>query len=267
MIDPAIPHKDDIVRRAIAAAWCILRSEVDGLLTFNRVSPAIGADLARKPNERFDVAFCSDAGSWISGAVSNMVVDWVIDGHRVSWVHDASLLKAGDVCYYLSYGRIVDGTVLSKYNHNLVVHASDLPRGKGWSPLTWQILEGKNSIPVTLFEAAEAVDSGVIYRQVVMECSGDELIDELRVRLSRVSEDLCRWFLDGYPDSAASGRPQVGDSTFYPRRRAKDSRLDPERSLQDQFNLLRTVDPVAYPAWFERNGSRYNIKIEKVKNI
>ena len=38
---------------------------------------------------------------------------------------------------------------LKAYDHNIVIHANDLPRGKGWSPLTWQVLEEKfNSISV-----------------------------------------------------------------------------------------------------------------------
>ena len=64
--------------------------------------------------------------------------------------------------------------------HNLVVHESPLPTGTGWSPLTWQILEGTNQIQVVLFGAANEVDSGKIYLQEVLEFAGHELIDELQ---------------------------------------------------------------------------------------
>jgi len=64
-------------------------------------------------------------------------------------VHNANELLTGEFCFYLSYGKIVSKDMLSRFKHNLVVHESDLPQGKGWSPLTWQILEGKNRIPVT----------------------------------------------------------------------------------------------------------------------
>jgi hypothetical protein len=40
-----------------------------------------------------------------------------------------------------------------------------------------------------------------------------------------------------------------------------DSRLDPDKSLRDQFNLLRVSDPVSYPAFFELNGRRFEISI------
>ena len=56
--------------------------------------------------------------------------------------------------------------ILKKFRNNLVVHASDLPNGKGWSPLTWQILNGKKKIHISLIEAEEKVDSGKIYMKM-----------------------------------------------------------------------------------------------------
>ena len=72
-------------------------------------------------------------------------------------------IENGDVAFYLSFGQTVPVVILSRNNHYLVVHESALPHGKGWSPLTCQILEGKNEIPITLFEAEELVDSGKIF--------------------------------------------------------------------------------------------------------
>lgn len=143
------------------------------------------------------------------------------------------------------------------------MHESDLPQGKGWSPLTWQILDGQPRIPVTLIEAAERVDSGVIYAQRWLEFQGHELIDELRAAQAEATHDLCRWFVDTYPRSAEQGRPQQGEESFYARRRPADSRLDPEQPLAEQFNLLRVVDNERYPAFFEWRGKRYTLSIDE----
>ena len=40
-----------------------------------------------------------------------------------------------------------------------MIHESDLPHGKGWSPIQWQILEGSDSITITLLDAEDKVDS------------------------------------------------------------------------------------------------------------
>ena len=73
--------------------------------------------------------------------------------HTVVWKHNVSQVGNGDIVFYLSCGQIAPVDMLSRNKHNLVVHESALPDGKGWSPLTWQIIEGKNEIPITLFEA------------------------------------------------------------------------------------------------------------------
>ena len=64
------------------------------------------------------------------------------------------------VVIMLSYGKIVEEQYLKEHTHNLIIHASDLPKGRGWSPYIWQIIEGCNEIIVTLFEAAPKVDAG-----------------------------------------------------------------------------------------------------------
>ena len=210
------------------------------------------------------IAILSDRTSWLNEYIQELMLDWLAAGHRVQWVHDKKELRPGDFCFYLSCGQIVPANILSQYRHNLVVHESDLPRGKGWSPLTWQILEGKNRIPATLFEAAEKVDSGVIYAQDWMEFEGYELIDELREAQAKVTIGLCKRFVDGYPQICEEAQEQAGNESFYPRRRAMDSKIDPAQTIGAQFNSLRVVDNQRYPAFFDLNGWRYLLRIDKV---
>jgi methionyl-tRNA formyltransferase len=209
------------------------------------------------------IAVCSDAGSWINSSIPQLLLPWLAAGHQCAWGHDARQLPGGDLCFYLSYGRIVDQETRSRYRNNLVVHESDLPQGKGWSPLTWQILEGKNRIPVTLIEAAERVDSGIIYAQDWLEFEGHELIDELRRKQASATVSLCQWFIANYPQSAAQGTEQRGKESFYPRRKPVDSKLDLNKSLAEQFHLLRVVDNERYPAFFEISNHKYIINVMK----
>ena len=56
-----------------------------------------------------------------------------------------------DIVFILSYHKIINKRYLDKNKHNIVIHASALPKGKGWAPMFWQILEEKNKIPFTMF--------------------------------------------------------------------------------------------------------------------
>jgi len=53
----------------------------------------------------------------------------------------------------------------------------------------------------------------------------------------------------------------VGEPTYYPRHRPKDSELDPDKTLRQQFNLFQVVDNDNYPAYFSHNGQEFLLKI------
>ena len=211
------------------------------------------------------ISILSDRSSWLNKYLSELVLDWLNVGHRVLWVHEKQDLRPGDFCFYLSCGQIVPASILSQYQHNLVVHESDLPKGKGWSPLSWQILEGENKIAVTLFEAAKKVDSGRVYAQEWLKFDGHELIDELREAQARATRNLCKRFVSEYPGILAQAREQVGEESFYSRRNPAASKLSTEQSIAEQFALLRIVDNDRYPAFFDHEGYEYKIAVQKIR--
>ena len=185
-------------------------------------------------------------------------------GHAVRWIHEPAQLAPGDVCLLLSCGRLLNTEELAMHRHNLVVHESDLPRGQGWSPLTWQILEGASSIPISLFEAVADLDAGPIHLQTSINLNGTELVNEWRQLQAEATINLCLQWLDNYQDLINSAHPQTGEPSHYRRRRPADSRLDPERTLAEQFDLLRVVDNDRYPAFFDWRGRRYGLLIQPV---
>src|SRR5437016_6314216 len=119
------------------------------------------------------------------------------------------------------------------------------------SRLTWQVLGGKDLIPVTLFEAVEELDAGVIYLKDSIRLRGNELLPEMHAMLGAKIIELCEHFMSNYPDIAMRGQPQTGPESFYRRRKAEDSRLDPNKTIAEQFNLLRVVEDQQYPCFFE----------------
>ena len=214
-------------------------------------------------NKSLNISICSGESSWMNISIPKLILGWLFHGHVVSWTHDSNHLDLGEICFYISYGRIVNKKTLGNFKNNLVVHASDLPKGRGWSPLTWQILEGKNKVFVTLFEAQEEVDSGKVYKKIEVEFTGLELLEELHNSITIATIDLVNYFIKHYPMIVSTGIVQEGAPTYYPKRQPSDSRLDIGHNLAEQFNLLRTVDSDYYPAWFEYKGKKFVLKIEK----
>jgi len=204
----------------------------------------------------------SDGGSWLNAALPELIAALWQRGHAVRWIHNPAQLAPGHVCLLLSCGRLLSAEQLALHRHNLVVHESALPQGQGWSPMTWQILEGASSIPITLFEATAALDAGPIYLQQQIALQGHELVEEWRALQAQATLDLCLAWFDRYREVVAAAQAQHGEASHYRRRRPADSQLDPERSLAEQFNLLRVVDNQRYPAFFHWRGRRYGLQVQ-----
>jgi len=197
--------------------------------------------------------------SWILPYANKLVLSLKSVGHEVELIHQHENVTQGDILCLLSCEKIFKKLNLN--HHNLVVHESELPKGKGWSPVTWQVLEGKNKIPITLFEATEAVDAGPIYGKDYIELDGTELLPEIKHKQGLATQKLVLDFVETFPD--VDGTKQNGEESFYARRQPVDSQLNVNQSIAEQFDLLRVCDNERYPAHFIYREQKYILKIYK----
>ncbi|MFN6934556.1 MAG: formyltransferase family protein [Tsuneonella sp.] len=212
-------------------------------------------------NDRL-VSVCVDTPGWFDPFAERLVAAARDAGSHAVFVRSADEVGTGGVAFYLSCMKIVPPRTLDRNHLNVVVHASALPKGRGFSPIAWQVLEGAKVIPVTMIEAAEGADTGAVLMTDSVTLEGHELNDEIRNRLGQTIVSMCLRMLTA--DQPPVGRQQVGEATWYPRRQAQDSMIDPSRPLSDQFDLLRVVDNDRYPAFFDLRGHRYLLRIEKI---
>lgn len=191
--------------------------------------------------------------------------EWVAEYsklHDVRLITKVSEMRGGDLCFLISCTELIKKANREKYQKTLVIHASDLPQGKGWSPHIWQVLEGKSKITVSLFEAAASVDSGDIWRKESFPLEGHELYDEINHLLFETELRLMSWAVENFKTVKPQAQPAY-EGSMYPKRQPKDSELDPKKSIESQFNLLRVCDPHRFPAYFYHKGHKYTVQIKK----
>jgi methionyl-tRNA formyltransferase len=207
-----------------------------------------------------NVVFLLDkSNNWIEPFVEKYVENKT--NFKVEYNH--SKIKNNDIVFILGYTKIFDNNFLSANRLNLVVHESALPKGKGFAPIQWQILEGKNEIVFTLFEAIKEVDAGDIFMQKKVVFNGYELFDEIREIQGRKTIELIDEFLKKYPNIKKT--TQSGEATVYSKRKDKDDMLDVNQTIKEQFNHLRVANNNDYPVWFEIDGHKYNLRIYKAE--
>lgn len=185
--------------------------------------------------------------------------------HSVVLCFDKKDLVGGDVLFLVSCGQMIGDDERRKFRKVFVLHASDLPKGRGWSPHIWAIVNGESRITVCLLEAKNPVDSGAIWLKTVFTLEGHELLPEINEKLFAAELYLMTQVVEQFETIIPS--LQSGDPGAYmPKRSPDDSRLDPNKSIAEQFDLLRVVDSERYPAFLDYRGNRYLIKIEKAGN-
>ena len=184
-------------------------------------------------------------------------------GHAVSIWSDKKDLVGGDILFLVSCSQKLGDAERAKFSAALVLHASDLPEGRGWSPHVWAILSGTQHITVCLLEAADPIDSGPVWFRTRFRLEGHELLPEINRLLFTCELALMTRAIEDF--ALVEPTLQVGEpGPLMKRRTPADSRLDPDKSIAEQFELLRVVDNQRYPAFFDHRGRRYRITIEKV---
>lgn len=187
------------------------------------------------------------------------------DEHEVALLRRTDQLTSGDILFLISCTEIIPQDLRNLYAQCVVLHASDLPKGRGWSPHIWSILEGATMITVSAINAEDQIDSGAVWAKKSFEVARHELYDEINISLFKAELEL----LDHVINMVEMGElpnPQSTDSaSYYPRRTPADSELDPDASIAKQFDKIRICDPDRYPAYFQMQGYIYAVHLRKVR--
>ncbi len=184
--------------------------------------------------------------------------------HDIELARKKSELTGGDILLLVSCCEIISAKDRAPYGVCLVLHASDLPRGRGWSPHIWELAAGASYITLSLLEAEEKVDSGRIWKKVQIPVASTALWDEINHLLFTAEVQMMEFALAWYGRIQPQEQPGDVEPTYYRQRTPQDSRIDPHQSLADQFDLMRVCDPYRFPAFFEFRGQRFKLKLERV---
>ena len=115
---------------------------------------------------------------------------------------------------------------------------------------------------MSLIKAVKEVDAWVIYFQNSFVLNGTELYDEIRNIQGIQVLKIIKKFLIKYPN--VKSKKKIGKN-FNKRRYPKDSQLDINKTIKQQFNHLRINDNELYPSFFYYKDQKYIIKFFKEK--
>ncbi|ASS49809.1 MAG: methionyl-tRNA formyltransferase [Candidatus Fluviicola riflensis] len=149
------------------------------------------------------------------------------------------------------WSRLIPADVYERYEC-VVFHMTDLPYGRGGSPLQNLIVRGHTTTKICALQVVEKIDAGPVYLKHELDLSGTarEIFDRASKTIGSMIEEIVI--------NQPIATPQEGEPTFFSRRKPEESNLQNVKTIQQIYDYIRMLDCEGYPAAFlETKEARY----------
>ena len=126
----------------------------------------------------------------------------------------------------------------------IIFHMTDLPYGRGGSPLQNLILRGHNITKISAIKVSKGIDEGPIYLKKDLDLSGTA--KEIFIR----SSDIIFSMITEIISKILIPKKQVGKVTHFKRRKPDQSDISKLNDLSELHNFIRMLDCEGYPKAF-----------------
>lgn len=185
------------------------------------------------------------------------------NNHKINIIHSKKEITFGEILFLISCSDIITKLERDKFKKTLLIHASDLPYGRGWSPHIWEIINGATNITLSLLEAEDKVDTGNIWKKISVKIPKTATFDEINELIFDSELRLMDFAIENYNTIQPEKQSNISSSSCWPKRSSKDSEIDINKNISKQFDLIRVCDPDRFPAFFFKDGEKFNITIKK----
>lgn len=148
-----------------------------------------------------------------------------------------------DFVFFLHWSWIVPADVVERWEC-VCFHMTDVPYGRGGSPLQNLIVRGHRSTRMTALRMEMNVDAGPVYLKRDLSLEGSA--EEVYLRATHLSAQMMLEIIESRPV------PQVqrGEPTIFNRRTPAASKLPAVALLAEVFDFIRMLDADGYPRAF-----------------
>lgn len=149
--------------------------------------------------------------------------------------------------FFPHWSWIVPDDVLAQYEC-VCFHMTDLPYGRGGSPLQNLIARGHTRTRLSAIRMVQELDAGPVYMKCDLDLSGRA--EDIFRRAAEVIMDMARDIALNEPTPS----PQVGEATHFQRRKPQQSRLPESADMTQIYDHIRMLDAPTYPLAYIDHG-------------
>jgi methionyl-tRNA formyltransferase len=145
--------------------------------------------------------------------------------------------------FFPHWSYIIPESVFSEFTC-IVFHMTDLPFGRGGSPLQNLISRGFENTYVSAIKVEQGIDAGDIYIKEPLSLYGtaEEIFLRANNVLQRMIERIITEDIQPYP--------QTGEIVLFRRRTPEDSSIESLDSIEKIYDYIRMLDAEGYPHAF-----------------
>ncbi|NEQ36719.1 MAG: methionyl-tRNA formyltransferase [Okeania sp. SIO3I5] len=130
-------------------------------------------------------------------------------------------------------------------NHECVCfHMTDVPYGRGGTPLQNLIVRGHRETKLTALRMSEEFDAGPVYLKEPLSLEGNA--EEIYIRSTNLSSKMIKRMVEEEPQPL----PQEGEVVIFKRRKPEESEIRELASLSNLHDFIRMLDAQGYPKAF-----------------
>jgi len=186
--------------------------------------------------------------------------DWSI----ITSKDDFILSKVKDInpskIFIPHWSHIIPSNIFEKFEC-IVFHMTDLPYGRGGSPLQNLIVRGHQDTVISAIHIDQGVDTGNIYlkKPLSLEGSAKDIFERATLVIQKMIVEILS--IDITPV------PQKGVATIFKRRSSKDGCMNELKEIEEVYDYIRMLDAEGYPpAYIETDSLKIDFFDSKLIN-
>ncbi len=157
------------------------------------------------------------------------------------------------------WSYIIPSAIFERYEC-IVFHMTDLPYGRGGSPLQNLIVRGLTATKLSALRVEAGLDTGPVYLKMDLSLSGTA--EEIFVRANKLVGKMIVEIIQNNLQPV----PQEGDPVVFKRRKPEQSDMSGLEKLEEIFDYIRMLDADGYPhAYIEKGEFRYEFTRASIK--
>lgn len=155
--------------------------------------------------------------------------------------------------FFLHWSWKVPEEIINSYEC-VCFHMTDVPYGRGGSPLQNLITRGFRETKLTALRMEEDFDAGPVYLKEPLSLEGSA--EEIYIRTSRLAAKMIQKIIK----EELVPVPQEGEPTLFKRRKPIESEIRNPSDLKALHDFIRMLDAEGYPkAFINHAGYRYTL--------